>query len=70
MTTLDSRFELLHAEMREMRADMRDMRAEARELRAEMHADFASLQRQLAQIGWGMVGVLVTAMIALVVAVG
>ena len=46
-------------EMREFKLEMRAMRA-----------DFSAMQRQLAQIGWGMAGVVVAATTALIVALG
>ena len=44
-------------EMREFKLEMRTMRA-----------DFAAMQRQLAQIGWGMAGVVVAATTSIIVA--
>jgi len=58
----------LTGEMRQMRGEMRD---EMRELRGDfsgLRSDFAALQRQLIQIGFGMVGVLLAAICALIVA--
>jgi hypothetical protein len=48
-----------------VRADIADVRTEIRELRT----DLSAWQRQIAQIGWGLVFALIGAIVALVVAV-
>jgi hypothetical protein len=62
MEAIDSTFEMLREEMRGLREDNRQQFAALR-------ADFSALQRQLVQIGFGLVGVLIAAMMALVVAI-
>ena len=57
MAGIDSTFEMMRDEMHGLREEMRGMRA-----------DFTALQATLVQIGFGMVGVLLAAMIALIVA--
>jgi hypothetical protein len=80
MTAVDQTFKMLHGEMMGLRSEMRalrsDMGTEIRELRSEvsgeireLRSDFYSLQSRLVQIGFGMVGVLLAALIALIVAV-
>lgn len=61
MGAIDSTFEMLRDEIRGLRSDNR-------EEFAALRADFSALQRQLAQIGFGLVGVLIGAMVALIVA--
>ena len=51
-----------------LRAEIRGLRADNREEFAALRATFSALQRQLAQIGFGLVGVLLGAMVALIVA--
>jgi len=58
---IDSTFYMLRDEIQGLREDNRQQFAALR-------ADFSSLQRQLAQVGFGMVGVLIAAMVALIVA--
>ncbi len=62
----------IRSEMREMRTEMR---TEIREMRSELHGemtalrgDFGAQQRQLAQIGWAMVGTLIAGIVAVIVA--
>ena len=59
----------------EIRALRTEMHAELRELRTEMHQEFSlmrqdlsAMQRQIAQIGWALVGTLIAALTALVIA--
>ena len=61
MDGIDSTFEMLRDEMHGMRTEMRE---EMQGLRS----DFTALQATLVQIGFGLVGVLLAAMIALIVA--
>jgi ribosomal protein L29 len=79
MGGIDSTFEMLRDEMQGMRRDLREelqglrteIRAETQGLRGEMRElrhDFTALQTTLVQIGFGMVGVLLAAMVALIVA--
>ena len=82
MTGIDSTFEMLRDEMQGLRADnreqstslqqeLRDLRGDVGDLRGEMRdlrGDFFSLQGRLVQIGFGLVGTLLAAMIALIVA--
>jgi hypothetical protein len=79
MGGIDSTFEMLRDEMQgfrtEMRDDMRGLREEMQGLRSDLSAemrdlrsDFTALQTTLVQIGFGLVGVLLAAMVALVVA--
>jgi chromosome segregation ATPase len=57
--------ERLTEEMRTMRQDLVGLRGEVAEVRTQL----AATQRQIAQIGWGCAAALLTAMIALLVAV-
>ncbi len=83
MGAIDSTFEMLRDEMHGLRRDMHeemqglrhDMREEMRGLRSDLaseirdlRSDFNALQATLVQIGFGLVGVLLAAMIALIVA--
>ncbi len=61
MDAIDSTFHMLRDEIRGLRTD-------AHEEFTAFRADFSALQRQLAQIGFGLVGVLLGAMVALIVA--
>ena len=60
MDSIDSTFDMLRDEIQGLRADNREQFAALR-------ADFSALQRQLVQIGFGPVGVLLSAMVALIV---
>ena len=60
---IDKNMDVLRDEMRGLR---QDMSVEMRGLREEMSA----LQRQVAQIGWGVTGSLIAAMVALIIALG
>ena len=60
MGSIDSTFDMLRDEIQGLRADNREQFAALR-------ADFSALQRQLVQIGFGLVGVLLSAMVALIV---
>lgn len=61
MAAIDSTFDMLRREIQGLREDNREQFAALR-------TDFSALQRQLVQIGFGLVGVLVAAMVALIVA--
>jgi hypothetical protein len=52
----------------ELGEEMRAFREEVREDIQAVRADVAASQRQMAQIGWAMVGTLTVAMVAVVVA--
>jgi hypothetical protein len=54
--TLDTRLDRLHDEIRELRNDFRAQRAE-----------FSAWQRQIAQIGWGLAGTLIAALVAVII---
>ena len=80
MQGIDHTFELMRDELSGLRTDVRDelrgMRTEMRELRQDLtsemtglRSDFNALQRQLIQVGFTLVGVLVAAMTALTIAV-
>jgi hypothetical protein len=56
--------EEIHALREDTRQEFRDLRQDFRELRA----DFSAWQRQIAQIGWALVGTLMAAIVALVIA--
>jgi hypothetical protein len=79
MTAIDATFARMDKTQDALLAEMRGLRAEVREeirgLRADVgeefravRGDLSGLQRQLAQIGWAMVGTLTVALVALVVA--
>jgi hypothetical protein len=79
MTAIDATFARMDKTQDALLAEMRGLRGEVREeirgLRADLSEEFqavrgdiSGLQRQLAQIGWAMVGTLTVAMVALVVA--
>lgn len=57
MTAMDRNFDLLHDDLAGIRAEIRGLRD-----------DFSSLQRHLVQIGFGLVGVLTAALVALILA--
>lgn len=69
MGAIDSTFDMLRDEIRGLREDNRQqfsaLHADLRDLRA----DFSWLQGRLVQIGFGLVGGLIAAMVALIVAV-
>ena len=78
MHAIDSTFDMLHGEMQGLRADITGLRTEVREeitgLRTEtsdqfaaLRADLAALHRLLAQVGFGLVGVVAAAMVGLIV---
>jgi hypothetical protein len=54
--TLDTRIGQLHDEIRELRNDFRAQRE-----------DFSAWQRQIAQIGWGLAGTLIAALVAVII---
>lgn len=58
---IDSGFDRLERDIGDMRREMHDM---GRELRGEISSNL----RQLSQIGWAMVGILIVQLIAAVVA--
>ena len=62
MEAIDSTFDMLREEVQGLQEDNRQQFAALR-------TDFSALQRPLAQIGFGLVGVLIAAMVALIVAV-
>jgi len=62
MEAIDSTFDMLRDEVQGLREDNRQQFAGLR-------TDFSALQRQLVQIGFGLVGVLIAAMLAVIVAV-
>lgn len=72
MGVIDSTFDMLRDEMHGFRSDMREemqgLRSEMREEMQGLRSDFNSLQTVLVQIGFGLVGVLLAAMVALIVA--
>lgn len=83
MDGIDSTFEMLRDEMHGMRTELReemqglrsDFTSEMRVLRSDftsemrgLRSDFTALQTTLVQIGFGLVGVLLAAMAALIVA--
>ncbi len=57
MTAIDNTFDMLHQDLGGLRDEMRGMRS-----------DLAQVQDRMIQIGFGLVGVLLAAMIALIVA--
>jgi len=59
----ETRFELLHDEMREMRAETR---AEMRDLRAEVREGFATINRNMMHLTIGMIGAFAALFAALV----
>jgi hypothetical protein len=73
MGAIDATHEMLREEMQGMRRELREevggLRREVREEIGGLRRDFAALQTTLVQIGFGMVGVLLAAMIALIIAV-
>ncbi len=58
MTAIDQTFDRLHDDLSGIRDEIRALRG-----------DFSALQDRLVQIGFGLVGVLMAALIALIVAV-
>lgn len=57
MSSIDRTFDLLHSDLSGLREEMRGVRS-----------DLSSFQDRLVQIGFGLVGVLIAAMVALIVA--
>jgi DNA anti-recombination protein RmuC len=57
MSAIDQTFERLHDDLGGIRDEIRGLRG-----------DFSSLQDRLVQIGFGLVGVLITALVALIIA--
>ena len=57
MSAMDQTFERVHRSLDDLRDEVRGLRG-----------DFASLQDRLIQIGFGLVGVLIAALVALIVA--
>jgi hypothetical protein len=79
MAAIDNTYERLHDDLGGIREEIRGLRAdfsdEFRGLRSDLsdeirglRSDFSSLQDRLLQIGFGLVGVLSAALIALIVA--
>jgi hypothetical protein len=72
MDGIDSTFEMLHDEVHglrtEMREEMQGLRSDFTSEMRNLRSDFSALQTTLVQIGFGLVGVLLAAMIALTVA--
>lgn len=79
MGAIDSTFDMLRDEIRGFREDTREelrgLREDNRQQFSALHSDmrdlrgdFASLQGRLVQIGFGMVGVLIASMVALILA--
>lgn len=61
MTAIDRTFDMLREELHGLREDNREQFARLR-------SDMSSLQDRLVQIGFGLVGVLLAALVALIVA--
>jgi hypothetical protein len=57
MSAIDQTFDRLHDDLGGIRDEIRGLRG-----------DFSSLQDRLVQIGFGLVGVLITALVALIIA--
>lgn len=72
MESIDRSFDRIGDELAAFRMEMREeMRGLREDLTSEMRglrSDFATLQRQLIQIGFGMVGILLAALCAVIVA--
>ena len=68
MGGIDSTFEMLRDEMQGLREEMRGLRTDVSSEIRDLRSDFNALQTTLVQIGFGLVGVLLAAMIALIVA--
>ena len=76
MTSIDQNFGLIRDELAgmrtEFRAELAGMRTEIGAVRADvgaLRADFGTFQGRMALIGFTLVGVLTTTMIALIIAV-
>jgi len=69
MQAIDRTFELMRDELRGMRTEMRELRQDLTSEMTGLRSDFNALQRQLIQVGFTLVGVLVAAMTALIIAV-
>lgn len=65
MEATDRLFDLLHDDLGGLREEMRGLRSDFSSLRS----DFSSLQDRLVQIGFGLVFVLASALVAVIVAV-
>lgn len=68
MGAIDSTFEMLRDEMHGLRQEMRGLRSDFSSEMRDLRSDFTALQTTLVQIGFGLVGVLLAAMVALIVA--
>jgi len=69
MQGIDHTFELMRDELSGMRTEMRELRQDLTSEMTGLRSDFNALQRQLIQVGFTLVGVLVAAMTALIIAV-
>jgi tetrahydromethanopterin S-methyltransferase subunit B len=68
ISAVDHAFERLQDDLGGVREELQAMRTEFTEELRGLRSDFSSLQGRLVQIGFGLVGVLISALIALIVA--
>ncbi len=68
MNSIDSTFDMLRDELHGLREDNREQFGALRSDITGMRSDFASPQGRLVQVGFGLVGVLLAAMVALIIA--
>lgn len=72
MDAIDTTLTELRAEMRggfaDVRAEIGGLRTEMRDELGALRADFAAFQGRMATIGFTLVGVLITSMVALIIA--
>jgi hypothetical protein len=69
MTAVDTAFDRLHDDLGGVREELHGMRSEFTEELRGLRSDFSSLQDRLVQIGFGLVAVLISALVALIVAI-
>ncbi len=68
MASIDRTFDMLRDELRGLREDNREQFSGLRSDFSGLRSDVTGLQDRLLQIGFGLVGVLLAAMVALIVA--
>ena len=66
--TLNASIADLREEIRALRTEMRAEFSLVRQELSVMRQDFSAMQRQIAQIGWALVGTLIAALTALIIA--
>jgi predicted nucleic acid-binding Zn-ribbon protein len=60
----------LDTSVAQLREEIHGLRSEMREEFRALRQDFSAMQRQIAQIGWGLAGTLAAALAALIISIG